>query len=172
MWEWPVKTSQCFCMHQFTNIRVMSQWLMVETHEPSEMSEPIRIRRKKTTQEPWYENDHFGRYSLNSHFVTVTVTPKTYPQKCWKHQNRLNKSSCTLGIMKNGPCEGHLWLNVHKSLSVISHNFSRKRTLRLVTIHTFVTILHFELKKLGRRKPRFGKICVSFSIKIPLHMRS
>ena len=36
---------------------------------------------KKTPQRPWYDNDRFGPYIPNSHFLTVTVTPKNRPTK-------------------------------------------------------------------------------------------
>ena len=113
-------------MHQFTKIRVTSQWLMVETYEPSEMSELIKIQLYTTL------NDE--KRPPRSHDMTMTVLDCTSQivifdchcdiqnqahEKCWKHQNQVNKSGCALGITKNGPCKGKLWLNVCRNL--LSH---------------------------------------------------
>ena len=134
-WKWSVKTSQCFHMHQFTKIRVTSQWLMVETYEPSEMSELIKIQLYRTL------NDK--KRPPRSHDMTMTVLDRTSQivifdchcdiqnqahEKCWKHQNQVNKSGCALGITKNGPCKGQLWLN-SKCAQKPSQSFSTMTTV-------------------------------------------
>ena len=92
------------------------------------------IRNVRTIQNTTTYNFEWQKRPPRSHDMAMTVldrtsqivifdchcdTQKQTHEKCWKHQNQLNKSSRTLGIMKKEPCEGHLWLNVRKNL--LSH---------------------------------------------------
>ena len=71
--------------------------------------------------------------------------------------------------------------NMQKAHSAIFQNdhcgvtmthFRRKWTPDIVRIYMYETNLHFELKKMMRRKPRYGKLHFSFRTKVPLHLGS
>ena len=134
--------------------------------------------QKKTPQKLRYDNDRFESYTSNSHFVTVTVTLKNRSTKDAENI-RIDsiKAAAHLELWKSDLTKVIYEQMGAKTFSVVFHNdhcdvtmthFSRKQTLCLVSIFMWATILHFKLKKFSRRKPRYGKICFSFSIKVPL----
>ena len=47
-------------------------------------------------------------------------------------------------------------------------HFQKKMTQCFIEFHMGSTTLHFEFQKLGRQKPRYGKMCFWFRKKVPL----